>query len=390
MNLALMEKDKIITTIAENVRNLMNEANLSNTELARRSKISAGTISRILSGSMSITIPVAMKLAAGLNVEIALLLKGLDDPRISKKETVSDKAAALSIGVLSINDKRITCIKNQEGEIIGTSKLRGGLDLTETSGSLMSLIQEAITAAISAGAADHSLLKNAKLNLVTQSYEFLDTRNKFILFARKTFKEVLLMPDWQITYLTAFNNHDGISLVVDMGVSCSYKQNGLLKKLGGWKFPVYDLGGENWLGIEAIRHTIDAAEGYCPMTDLAQKVLSKFDGKIERITEKCFKGADRDVYGEFSKILLESYFRGDGTAKAILEKGFKLIYRSIEKIDETLGKPLKITVSGSLTDIYKPFFPENRLVSSSSDSEKAALLANLSRDFLLANGIRDL
>ncbi len=386
-----MEKKKILAVIAENLRELMNQRQLSSTALARKCKVATGTISKIINGDMSVSVPIAAALAQGLEVDLSELLKGItlkgaaEDsyPKVKVKE--SDQ---LAIAVLSINNKRFACVKDYEGNVVGTSELEGGLDLTETSGSLLQSIRESIYNAVPKTQENESRLKYAKLNLVTQSYEFEDTRNKFVLFAKRYFKDVLMLPDWQITYLATFKKDDGISLVTDKGVSLSYMHNGVLKKLGGWKFPVYDLGGENWLGVETIRHTIDATEGYIPMSDLAHNVLAKFNGKIEKITETCFKGPkDDDIYCLFTEILLRSYFTGDETAKTIIEKGFKSIYKGIDKVDEIVGKQLKITINGSLADIYKKFFKKERLIVSPSDSEKTKLLAGITKEFLESHGI---
>lgn len=372
----------------------MNQKGIASPELARNSNISTGTISKIVNANMSITIPMAMNLAAGLGVDVSDILSGLAEKEsknsISKKTEIN-KSAQLFIGVLSINNKRYTCIKEHTGKIVGTSELEGGLDLTDTTSTgLINLINESIFEALP-NENDHNKLKCAKLNLVTQSYEFEDTRNKFVIFAKKNFHDVLLLPDWQITYLATFKNNSGISLVTDKGVSLSYKHKGLLKKLGGWKFPVYDLGGENWLGVETIRHTIEAAEGYIPMSNLARNVLAKFNGKIERITETCFKGTeDADIYSLFSEPLLRNYFTGEDAAKNILEHGFQLIYRLIERVDSILGKQCKIAINGSLADIYQTFFKKERLIISPSDSEKVSLLADITRDFLEQHGIRNI
>lgn len=388
-----MEKKQILTVIANNVRNIMNQDNISSTVLARKCKISTGTISKIINGNMSITIPMAMNIAAGLGIDINDLLKGLTEEK-SKKDRIKkiepNKNDELSIGVLSITNKRITCIKDHSGKTIGTSELEGGLDLTETSGNLMQLIQESISEALPKNNTVQAKLKQAKLNLVTQSYEFEDTRSKFILFAKKYFKEVILLPDWQITYLAAFGSKSGISLTTDKGVSLSYMHNGNLKKLGGWKFPVYDLGGENWLGVETIRHTIEAVEGYTPMSTLAHNVLAKFNGKIERITETCFKGEKNpDIYCLFAESLLRAYFTGDSAAKEIMEHGFQLIYRAVEKVDSIVGSELKIVMNGSLADIYKKFFNKNRLITPPSDAEKAKLLVDITPEFLAKHGINN-
>lgn len=386
-----MEKNKILAVIASNVRNIMNQENISSAALARKCKISSGTISKIINGSMSITIPMAMNLATGLGVNINDLLNGLIEEKAKSdrlKKIKSNKNDNLSIGILSISDRRVTCIKDHTDKIIGTSELEGGLDLTETSGSLMLLIQESIQEALPNYNTFQPKLKQAKLNLVTQSYEFEETRNKFIFFAKKYFGDVILLPDWQITYLAAFKNKLGISLITDKGVSLSYMHNGNLKKLGGWKFPVYDLGGENWLGVETIRHTIEAVEGYIPMSKLAHDVLAKFNGKIERITETCFKGEKNpDVYCLFSDLLLRSCLTGDKAATTILQNGFNLIYRAIEKINSIVGDTPKITLNGSLADVYKKFFDKKRLIDSPDDAEKVKLLTDITHDFLAEHGI---
>lgn len=385
-----MDKKQIITTIAHNLRALMNQSNLSNTELARRCKISTGTISKIINGTMSITIPMAINLAEGLEVDIDVLLHGIVTTKHQKglNQIIPNKSVSLAIGIMSINNRRYTCIKDNSGNIIGTSELEGGLDLAETASNLINLIFESIAEPMPSLDVDRSQLHNANLNLVTQSYEFEESRNKFALFAKRTFNNVIMMPDWQITYLTTFEKNQGISLVIDKGVSLSYMHEGQLKKLGGWKFPVYDLGGENWLGVETIRHTIDAFEGYVPMSSLADNVLSKFNNKIERITEVCFKNnKNNDIYSLFAEILLRSYFTGDPVAEEILQRGFKLIYRSVNKVDSILNNKVNITLNGSLADIYKPFFDQKRLLPHSSNLEKVCLLADITEDFLQQHGI---
>ncbi|NNM60199.1 MAG: XRE family transcriptional regulator [Legionellales bacterium] len=387
----MIEKRDILSTIATNLRHLLTQAQLSSSDLAKRSGISPGSISKIMKGTMSITIPMAMNLAQGLDVDLTDLLSGLTEKNTKHKEKKAKLSASsdkpLAIGIVSINNRRFTCIKEHNGQIIGQSELEGGLDLAETTSSLMQLIQEAIKFALPEGENRESELKHATLNLVTQSYEFEDTRAKFSHFAERHFKHVLLLSDWQLTYLSAFKPEPGISLIADKGVSFSFMHHEKLKKLGGWKFPVYDLGGENWLGVETIRHTIEATEGYIPMSNLAHNVLAKFNGKIEKITEACFKRTDHDVYCLFAEPLLRSYFTGDDAAKAILVKGFKKIYRSVEKIDELIGKQTNIVLNGSLADIYKPFFDESRLITSTNEAEKAALLADLTKERLLEYGI---
>jgi len=374
-----MEKQRIVTVIADNVRALMKQQGLSSIGLAKKCGISTGTISKIIHGNMSITVPMLVTLTEGLNVQTHDILEGLIGKKTAKVKL--NKNELLFIGVLSINNKRLTCVKDYAGKIIGTSELEGGLDIAESLPGVLHRIQQATENALLNNKHNRLNLRHASLTVVAQSYEFEETRNKFEAYAKKYFREVKLVPDWQITHLATFKNSPGISLVIDKGVSLSYLHDGKLKKLGGWKFPIYDLGGENWLGLETLRHAIEAHEGYIPMSSLAHTLLTKFNNSIEKITETCFKGArDRDVYSSFSDILLRCYFAGDKAAKGILEHGFELIYRAINKVDAVLEAKYKIALNGSLANVYKDFFTGDRLIFSPSDTKKVKLLADMAKN----------
>jgi len=390
-----VDKQKILTLLAHNVRQEMNAAELSSVELARRCHISTGTISKILQGKMSISVAMVMTLAEGLEIDVSRLLRGLFNENLAQAASSHDDeqvSPALNIGIMSIKNRRITCIKNQEGDIVGVSELSGGMDLAEPTSSLLSNIPQSIDVALTHTNYKqenlNAILKASKVNLVTQSYEFESTREKFGHFAERTFKEVNLMSDWQISYLSTFVDKPGISLITDKGVSLSYMYEGRLRKLGGWKFPVYDLGGENWLGVETIKHTIEAVEGYIPLTELAQTVMAKFGGKIETITEICFKGTkDPDIYCSFAEVLLQAYWKQDATAHAIIARGFEAVYRMVLRVDEITGQKLPIAIMGSLMDIYKTFINPSRLIVSASDEKKIELLADVTNDYLEKIGI---
>ncbi len=384
-----MQKQQIHAIVAKNLKKIMGRNGITYPELARRCQVSVGMISKIANGQTGITISMAINLSKGLNINLAELLDGLNfEATGSKGKENSEKDNTyLSIGILSINNRRVCCIKDAANQIIGRSELEGGLDLVETSSSLLSLIQESIFEAFPSSKIDSNIFKRTRLNLVTQSYEFEETRQKFEYFATRHFKEVIIIPDWQITFLSAFDGGEGIALIIDKGVSLSYKHDGILRKIGGWKFPVYDLGGENWLGLETIRHTVKAAEGYVPMSNLARNVLSKFNGKIERITETCFKSRDPDVYCLFCGFLLRCYATREPVAVEIITKGFEAIKSSIDLVDKTIGKKHPITLNGSLADIYMPFLDKSRLVSPTDSMHKAKLLAGITDEFLANHGV---
>lgn len=374
-----MDKTQVVKALGANIRQLMKKKGLSVAQLARLSDKQQSTISRIVKGQMAVSAPVLLDIAAGLGVSINQIFKGLDVPKNSVEDNPEVDEETVSAGVLSINHMRLCCVIDEKGQVIGTSELKGDLDLAETLPSVITRLKESVAAALSKEPSDVKFL-NINLAVVVQSYEFDDKKAKFISMINQEFNCVEVLPDWHITYLAAFGDKVGLSLVADKGVSLSYLHDGRLKKLNGWKYPVDDRGGENWLGVETIHHTIDAFEGHVPMTDLAKKVLAEYNNRIERILETCYSSNDPDIYCQFAKILFNAYLRGDATAKTIVQKGFQLVYRLVEKADSVLGSRPKMILNGSLVDIYKEFLPQDRLIASPHDTEKVELLAKLAAE----------
>ncbi|UTW42814.1 helix-turn-helix domain-containing protein [bacterium SCSIO 12844] len=365
--------------VLNNIKLLMNAKGWSLRTLAAQSGMSPGNLSKVLQGSVKLSLPAAIKIAEAMDVDLQnKLLKGVKT--YSTEDSVSKK---YSIGIVSINNRRLTSILDSKGNQKSESVLSGGLDLVDESAELIQLVQEAINDAwVKIKTKSSFNPSEIKLKLVIQSYEFVEKRKKFLLLAHKYFNDVIILPDWAITLLAAFDGSEGISLVVDKGVSLSYLHDSYLKKMGGWKYPVYDLGGENWLGVETIKHTIEAIEDYVPMSDLANNVLSKFNGKIEHITETCHLSNDADIYCMFSEILLRAYYTGEAMAQQIVEKGANHIKRMVDLADKRTGCQLPITLNGSLARLYKPYLDSARIFEVAPTKNLSELLAEIDEEKL--------
>ena len=375
-----MDEEQIVIN---NIKLLMKNKGYSLRKLATLCDSNASNLSRMFNGSLTPSLELIFKISEALEADLKNeIFKG-----VGKYEQKKSSSESLEIGIMSISNSRITCLIDN-GDVVAYSILSGGLDLADTPEVIIKLINESIKQAISKNNKKYNL-SESRLNLVTQSYEFINKRKKFIELAYQHFRQVTLLPDWIITLLAAFKNNDGISLVTDKGISLAYMYENQLKKIGGWKFPVYDIGGENWLGVETIRHTIRAAEGYIPMTGLAQTVLSKFNGKIEIITECCFQSGNPDIYCLFGELLLGCYSRGDKDAEKIIKSGYAHIKETIDLADRLIGKKLKITLNGSLAHIYQPFIEKTRLIKKIEDKEKVKLLAEITEKSLSQYDIID-
>lgn len=374
---------------------------MTKNELIKLSGLPASTVSRILSGERNFTIDKMIPIARALNINISEFFTGILTKDANSQKTIQVSIPQyLSAGILSIDRKRFTCIKDVNQKIVATSVLAGDLDLAEPIANILAQIEDSIcTALLNSPIEKYQKISESKirqaeflstinLNLVTQSYEFLEKRKNFIYKASQIYKSVIHLPDWQLTYLSDFQKTKGIALIVDKGVSLSFLHQGKLQKLGGWKFPAYDLGGENWLGNQAVQHAIEAAEGICETTKLSSAILAKYDNKLYKLVETCFHNANADVFCQFYEILALCYFQKDKKAQEIINTGFKEIMRLVNTVKNKLKTKMEISISGSLANIYQHHFDQKHLSESVSYPEKTSLLADINKKYLADKSVQ--
>ena len=388
-----MDKNKNAQIIAKNIRKLINQLQISNSELAKRSEISTAAVSKILNGNMNITVNIAISLAKGLQCSLNEIFDGLDsfDKSIQLGEPTTPSESKYLIGIMSIERKRFTVVCDNNHKIIGKAELEGGLDLVDTSNTLYKRVIESIDNALSSNQINDIDFKEVTLNLVTQSHEFTDTKLRFNNFMERYFKEVNLLPDWQITYFSAFGHEPGISLILDKGTSLSFLHKNRLHKLGGWKFPIWDFGGENWIGNEAIKHTIAAKEGYVSMSSLAEDILSKHNNSIDRIVETCFKSKNADIFSSYFPDVLNHLYRQDEAAIKIMKQGYEHISQALDRAYNIIGNKVPIAVTGSLSHVYHDYIEKDKLshqvAKPTTTFSKVTLLATITRQYLQSFGL---
>lgn len=379
-----MEQQNCAQHVAANIRRLLNKLSITNAELAKRSNISSAAVSKILSGKMNITINMALAIAQGLNCSLDEILQGIDN-KATTRTIKTDDTIKYHIGIMSLERKRFATICDTKGKILATSTLDHGLDLVETANALLEKITESIGDALNTTNIDNINPKQATLNLVTQSSEFSETKTRFLNFIERKFAKVHLLSDWQLTYFSTFNHKTGISLILDKGTSLSYLHGDELQKIGGWKFPVCDFAGENWLGNQVAKHTISAKEGFIPMSKLAKDVLSRYGNSIDKLVEACFKTNDKDVFSNFYQILLPHYYQDSAEAIDLVYQGKMFIKDALELAAKKIGKKPDLTISGSLKDIYQEFIHKQlhfNIIEQSETEDKVKFLAMITEDYL--------
>ncbi len=364
-----------------NIKNLMHKKGISLRLLAKQCDMSAANFSKILNGYIKLNFNTLIKIANNLNVDLQNdILVGI----VTTNAMQDNGNKYVNIAILSSNQKILIYICDQSYNLIVNFIVSGELNLLTDHSNIIKLINDNIYLAVknlSAEKRNFVLNSNIKLKLLVQSYDITSKRNSFYHMSLKFFDKVYLYPNWFINLYSNFNNADGIILFLDKNITLAYNYNNIVKRIGGWQYPLYDLGGENYLGIATIRHTIEVLNDYIPMTGLANHVIAKCNGSIENICEMCLCSNDVNKYAVFHEMLLHCYFTGELEAKKIIEKSVNHIKKLINVADKKIGRKLKIAVSGSLARIYAPFLDQSRLVIAVSETKQLQILVKMKNDF---------
>jgi N-acetylglucosamine kinase-like BadF-type ATPase/transcriptional regulator with XRE-family HTH domain len=374
-----VERDHIRDVIAKNIAKLVNQQSLTNIAFAKRCKISTGMANKILNAKVSITVATLYNIADGLGVSLKVILKGIAVDHADEPEIAID-TASIYCGILSMGDRRLCAVTSevQKSEFASMKEFDGSIVLTDSPSVIIQTIKRSVNSLLGGTVKD---FKKVNVAVVAHCYELEEALRKLVLSAQKHFANIAVFPDWKATYRAAFGKQDGISLVVDKGVSISYQHGDEIKKYGGWGFPIYDLGGEYWLGMVSVRHTIQVVEGFDEKSLLSREILAKFGGKLETLIEECIRNnRNPDIYSNFCDMLLHAYANGCPKAQSILDEGYSYIGRALDAIDGKVGQQNKISINGSLAGVYGRYIGKARVLDPVDDEVKLMLLCDIARE----------
>lgn len=152
-------------------------------------------------------------------------------------------------------------------------------------------------------------IKNTELP--EAAHEFLKLKNPF--------EALLLESDAYVACLGAHNGKDGAVIIIDEGVVGYVLQSKQCTKVGDWGFPHADTGSTAWLGLEAIRMTLQWQDGYIECTPLLETVFDHFENKLSNIVEWAMKATPRD-FATIAPIVLNHLEGCDKYATRLIRK----------------------------------------------------------------------
>lgn len=161
------------------------------------------------------------------------------------------------------------------------------------------------------------------------------------------FRKMFLTTDLHIACLGAHGGGEGAVMVIGTG-SCGYRftRDGSII-YGAHGFPFGDKGSGAWLGLEAMRAVLLAADGLGPATLLAELFAQSLSARNLELVEKMAGSLPCD-YARLAPQVMFAAEQGDEVAVAIVQDGAEYLSNIADKL--LSQGPLRFSLLGGLSE----------------------------------------
>lgn len=282
------------------------------------------------------------------------------------------------IGVDGGATKSIVRVEDEAGNLLGRE--RGGpanirLSVTQAWQSIYTALDKIISS-LGVSLQDKNCRFQVGMGLagceVTQAYEdFLAQPHRFAT--------IVLSSDAHTACLGAHNGKPGAIIIIGTGVVGFQIEEDQQTKVGGWGFPHDDEGGGAWLGLEAVKLTLQAVDGRLPTSGVAQAVLAHFENDFIRLVHWANQ-ANSTAFAELAPLVIQQFQQEEPVAIELIQRAAQAVNRisdGLELARSAHDTELPCSLIGGLAPFIAPFLDtqlRSRLVPCQGSPDKGAML----------------
>ena len=173
--------------------------------------------------------------------------------------------------------------------------------------------------------------------------------------ASDSFADISLLSDAQIACLGAHAGQDGTIFIIGTGAIGIALDQGQWRRVGGWGFPLNDLGSGAWLGQQAVRAALDQRDGIIARSLLTDSIWKIFPAGTDELIGWSQIASSGD-YGSFALLVLKAVAAHDNLAEALMAEQIQLLSRQIQALPAH-GRGL--CLMGGLAETIAPKLPHD-------------------------------
>ena len=170
------------------------------------------------------------------------------------------------------------------------------------------------------------------------------------------FAHFAVTTDVHISALAANGGADCGLVVVGTGSCGAELSHGLLVQYGGYGFFLGDDASGSWLGLQALRHTLQALDGIVETSLLSDEVVLHLGhADIATIIQDFHKLGSKE-FGQFSPIVFRCAYADDKAALSIIQQGARYLDKLIQRVSDNFSQP--VFYYGSVMTHYIPYLQQ--------------------------------
>lgn len=233
------------------------------------------------------------------------------------------------------------------------------------------------------------ILQSSKMSLPDSNYRFhvgmglagCEVPEAYQEFLNRPhhFTSLQLASDAHIACLGAHKGKAGAIIVVGTGVVGYQIQNGKGTKVGGWGFPHDDIGGGAWLGLEAVRLTLQWIDHRVEKSPLVEDVFDFFNRDLDQFVSWSNRATSTD-FAKLAPIVINHAQQEELAAVRIIKKAAHAVDRigvALHRLQSDSKDQLPCCLFGGIAPFIEPWLDEElraRLVPRAGDANTGAIL----------------
>lgn len=192
------------------------------------------------------------------------------------------------------------------------------------------------------------------------------------------FKSCVVTSDAHTACLGAHGANDGAIIIAGTGTVGYQIQQGVATKVGGFGFPHDDAGGGAWLGLQAVKKTVQVLDGRVTLSALTQAVMQRFDNDAAKLTAWA-NIANATAFAELAPLVIEHSKAKDETACELLSQAAQAIEQLASALQraQTHTAKLPLALIGGVAPFLEPYLNKelrSRLVSVTAPPDAGAIM----------------
>lgn len=157
--------------------------------------------------------------------------------------------------------------------------------------------------------------------------------------------------DIHIAHLAVHGDRDAGLVIVGTGSCGALRHNGVFSQFGGHGLWLGDDSSGAWLGLHALRHTLQVQDGLATSSILSQQICVASPDIMHNLPY--YRQAPSAIFAQWAPVVFSAAKQGDAVAQDLIEQGCVYLLKLIDCV--SMQGQLPVCLTGGVGEAYLPY-----------------------------------